>query len=148
MPRLPTTRIRDAAPRSRKQRERSSVPHCAIPDPADVRCAAVPEGDHLIGIADIRKLCHLGRTAAYELVNRPGFPSVVPVSRRTHRWWANEVVAFLAALQETGQQPVRRPRSPRSSQEQPRRIAGSVRYTRSRRNPASGSPADAGRTTS
>jgi predicted DNA-binding transcriptional regulator AlpA len=124
------------------------VPHAAIPGATDARCPAAPQDDHLIGIADIRKLCRLGRTAAYELVNRPGFPSVVPVSRRTHRWWANEVLAFLATLQETGRQPIRRSRSPQSGQEQPRHITGNVRYTRSRRNPADGSSARTGRTKS
>ena len=38
--------------------------------------------DELISIADIRQLFKLGRTAAYELTHRPGFPAPVRVSSR------------------------------------------------------------------
>ena len=38
--------------------------------------------DALIGIADIRKRFKLGRTAAYELTHRPGFPDPVRISPR------------------------------------------------------------------
>jgi hypothetical protein len=38
--------------------------------------------DALISIADIRKRFKLGRTAAYELTHRPGFPNPVPIEGR------------------------------------------------------------------
>jgi predicted DNA-binding transcriptional regulator AlpA len=55
--------------------------------------------DTLIGIADIRTIFKLGRTAAYDLVRRPDFPARVVISARCHRWWASEVDAFAARLQ-------------------------------------------------
>jgi predicted DNA-binding transcriptional regulator AlpA len=57
-----------------------------------------PPTDRLIGIKEIRQLFGLGRTAAYDLTHRPGFPSPMPVSRNAYRWWASEVAAFTAAL--------------------------------------------------
>ena len=39
-----------------------------------------PPTDRLIGIREIRQLFGLGRTAAYDLTHRPGFPAPVPVS--------------------------------------------------------------------
>src|ERR1700735_510138 len=44
--------------------------------------------DTLISIGDISELFKLGRTAAYELTQRPDFPEPVPISPRCHRWWA------------------------------------------------------------
>jgi predicted DNA-binding transcriptional regulator AlpA len=54
--------------------------------------------DQLISVADIRVLFGLGRTAAYELTYRPGFPEPVVISSRCHRWWASEVMAFANAI--------------------------------------------------
>jgi predicted DNA-binding transcriptional regulator AlpA len=54
--------------------------------------------DSLISIADVRRIFGLGRTAAYELTHRPGFPAPVRVSARCYRWWASEVDEFAAAL--------------------------------------------------
>jgi predicted DNA-binding transcriptional regulator AlpA len=45
-----------------------------------------PGADRLISVADIRVLFKLGRTAAYELTRRPGFPAAVQVSSRCLRW--------------------------------------------------------------
>jgi predicted DNA-binding transcriptional regulator AlpA len=50
--------------------------------------------DTLISIRDIRELFSLGRTAAYELTHRPGFPEPVKLSPRCYRWWTSEVLAF------------------------------------------------------
>ena len=54
--------------------------------------------DKLISIHDIRDLFALGRTAAYELTHRPGFPEPIKLSPRCYRWWANEVTAFAASM--------------------------------------------------
>jgi predicted DNA-binding transcriptional regulator AlpA len=62
--------------------------------------AASLEAGSLITINEIRKIFGLGRTAAYELTHRPGFPAPVPISRRCYRWWAKEVAAFAAELRE------------------------------------------------
>jgi predicted DNA-binding transcriptional regulator AlpA len=64
-----------------------------------------PPTDRLIGIKEIRQLFGLGRTAAYDLTHRPGFPSPMPVSRNAYRWWASEVAAFTAALRVESQHP-------------------------------------------
>ena len=91
--------------------------------------------DHLIGIREIRALFDLGRTAAYELVHRPGFPTVVPVSSHSHRWWESEVRAFAATLHAEGQPPVRSARSAQAKpgpDTAPLRIAGKMRYARRR----------------
>jgi predicted DNA-binding transcriptional regulator AlpA len=88
--------------------------------------------DSLIGIAEIRTIFHLGRTAAYELTHRPGFPDPVPISPRCYRWWASEVAAFTAALHR--QRARSTPRAPKSRQPAPavppRRITGTIRATR------------------
>ena len=91
--------------------------------------------DHLIGIRGIRALFDLGRTAAYELVHRPGFPAVIPVSSHSHRWWESEVRAFAATLHAEGQPPVRCARSAEARpgpDAAPLRIAGKMRYARRR----------------
>ena len=91
--------------------------------------------DYLIGIREIRVLFGLGRTAAYELVHRPGFPAVVPVSSHSHRWWESEVRAFATTLQAEGQQAVRLARAGRAMpgpDTAPLRIAGRMRYARRR----------------
>jgi predicted DNA-binding transcriptional regulator AlpA len=91
--------------------------------------------DHLIGIREIRTLFGLGRTAVYELVHRPGFPAVVPVSTRSHRWWESEVRAFATTLQAEGPRPVRRARAAQATPGPGTgslRIAGKLRYARKR----------------
>lgn len=93
-------------------------------------------GDRLISIADIRVLFKIGRTAAYELTHRPGFPDPVPVSPRCYRWWASEVETFATALRrERGQGGTRRARRPHLPDPAvpPRRITGTVRAARPRR---------------
>lgn len=91
------------------------------------------EGDTLITIADIRRIFRLGRTAAYELTHRPGFPDPVRVSARCLRWWASEVDAFAAALpREHARQPPRpatRPRLPDPATPR-RQITGTIRAAR------------------
>ena len=96
--------------------------------------------DSLIGIGEIRQLFGLGRTAAYDLTHRPGFPAPVPVSRNAYRWWASEVAAFTAALRAESQHSS----ASRQRQEQRRtspqeaahlRITGKVRAARNQRTP-------------
>ena len=57
----------------------------------------------LISIREIRALFGLGRTSAYELTHRPGFPAPVRISPRCYRWWAAEVAAFTADLRRQAQ---------------------------------------------
>jgi predicted DNA-binding transcriptional regulator AlpA len=94
-------------------------------------------GDRLIGIADIRAFFKIGRTAAYELTHRPGFPDPVPISARCYRWWASEVEAFAAALRLEGAQDGTRRRAIRPRLPDPAvppsRITGKVRAARTRR---------------
>ena len=52
----------------------------------------------LISIDYIRDLFKLGRTAAYELAHRPGFPDPVKISPHCYRWWASEWDEFAATL--------------------------------------------------
>jgi predicted DNA-binding transcriptional regulator AlpA len=103
---------------------------------------AVPRGrpgtDRLISAGDIRALFKLGRTAAYELTRRPGFPAPVQVSRRCLRWWASEVDAYAEALQRQGPRRGTRRAAARetgSPAAVPRRITGTVRAARGRREP-------------
>lgn len=95
-----------------------------------------PQADSLISIRDIRALFGLGRTAAYELTHRPGFPAPVCISPRCYRWWAAEVVAFTADLQRQAQ-PGSRQRPTRDAvpaQDMPAlHITGKVRATRRRK---------------
>jgi predicted DNA-binding transcriptional regulator AlpA len=108
------------------------------PDPEAVRRGR-PGADHLICVADIRALFKLGRTAAYELTRRPGFPAPVQVSRRCLRWWASEVDAYAGALQREGAPRGTRRAATRETGElaaAPRRITGTVRAARGRREPA------------
>ena len=73
----------------------------AVPSGADepepVATSPLQAGS-LISIREIRALFGLGRTAAYELTHRPGFPAPVRISSRCYRWWAAEVAAFTADL--------------------------------------------------
>lgn len=92
--------------------------------------------DELISIADIRRLFKLGRTAAYELTHRPGFPDHVEISPHCYRWWASEVYEFAATLRRKRAQGSP-PRARKSRQPQPisspRRITGKVRAARARK---------------
>ena len=95
--------------------------------------------DRLISISDIRIFFKLGRTAAYELTRRPGFPAPVQISRRCLRWWANEVDAYADALQREGAQRRTQRTTPRQAgtpAAQPRRITGTVRAVRSHKEQA------------
>jgi predicted DNA-binding transcriptional regulator AlpA len=108
-----------------------------VPETADVwhtRWA----NDALIGIADIRKRFKLGRTAAYELTHRPGFPDPVRISPRCYRWWASEVDTFAASLRRerasrsaAGPQRKEKPQAPDPAA--PMRITGTLRSARTRR---------------
>jgi len=92
--------------------------------------------DELISIADIRGLFKLGRTAAYELTHRPGFPGHVEISPRCFRWWASEVYEFAATLRrERAQGSTRRTTKSRLPDPAipPRRITGKVRAARARK---------------
>ena len=95
--------------------------------------------DRLISISDIHTLFKLGRTAAYELTHRPGFPAPVQVSRRCLRWWASEVKAYADTLQREGA--LRRTcrtatRQVDNSPTLPRRITGTVRAAGGRKEPS------------
>jgi predicted DNA-binding transcriptional regulator AlpA len=93
--------------------------------------------DKLLSIRDIRELFGLGRTAAYELTRRPGFPAPMVISPRCYRWWASEVTAFAASLRHESSSPRRRiactmaRHAPR--QTTPRCITGRVRAVRPKR---------------
>ena len=103
-------------------------------DPGAVREGRPP--DRLISIDDIRALFKLGRTAAYELTRRPGFPAPVQVSRRCLRWWASEVDAYADALQREGAPRGTRRAAMRDTGERtavPRRTIGTVRTACGRR---------------
>jgi predicted DNA-binding transcriptional regulator AlpA len=109
----------------------------ATPDPPVARArAASPlrvDDDSLITITDIRRIFRLGRTAAYELTRRAGFPDPVRVSARCYRWWASEVDAFAATLpREHARQPPRQAARPRPPDQAtpPRQITGRVRAAR------------------
>jgi len=92
--------------------------------------------DYLISIADIRRLFKLGRTAAYELTHRPGFPGHVEISPHCYRWWASEVCEFAATLRreraQGGTPPAVKSRLPEPVIP-PRRITGKVRAARTRK---------------
>ena len=97
-----------------------------------------PPTDSLIGIGEIRRLFGLGRTAAYDLTHRPGFPAPVPVSRNAYRWWASEVAAFAMALRTESQNLSVGPRHRAQGRTPPQevehlRITGKVRAARNRR---------------
>ena len=107
--------------------------------------------DSLIDIREIRRIFGLGRTAAYELTHRSGFPAPVPLSPRCYRWWASEVAAFAATLRtERLKSPsAQRRLAQRGSLPQesaPLRITGNVRLARSRRVPGDGASGRNGQT--
>ena len=95
-----------------------------------------PGTDRLISVGDIRVLFKLGRTAAYQLTHRPGFPVPVQVSSRCLRWWASEVSTYADTLQREGEQRRTRRALTRAAGEPaavPWRITGAVRAARGRR---------------
>jgi predicted DNA-binding transcriptional regulator AlpA len=96
--------------------------------------------DTLIGVRDIRELFGLGRTAAYELTHRSGFPEPIKLSPRCYRWWASEVIAFTADVRLRNapscrsrevERAARRSASPNDPA--PLRITGTMRVARSRK---------------
>jgi predicted DNA-binding transcriptional regulator AlpA len=90
----------------------------------------------LISIREIRALFGMGRTAAYELTHRPGFPAPVRISPRCYRWWAAEVAAFTADLGRQARPGNRqRPaRQPAPAHDMPTlHITGKVRVARRRK---------------
>jgi predicted DNA-binding transcriptional regulator AlpA len=92
--------------------------------------------DRLMSVSDIRMLFKLGRTAAYQLTLRPGFPAPIQVSRCCLRWWASEVDAYADTLQREGAQRRTRGTTTRPASSlgaQPRKITGTVRAARSQR---------------
>ena len=99
---------------------------------------AGPDTDELVDIDGIRALFKLGRTAAYQLTHRSGFPPPVQVSRRCLRWWSSEVHAYARTLQ---RERARRRGVAMTTQQvaeptaQPRRITGTVRPARRRSQP-------------
>ena len=96
--------------------------------------------DKLISIHDIRELFAIGRTAAYELTHRPGFPEPIKLSPRCYRWWANEVTAFAASMRRDSTTPKRISNAHRSASQRtqsegmsPLRITGRTRLARTRK---------------
>jgi predicted DNA-binding transcriptional regulator AlpA len=94
--------------------------------------------DALVSIADIRKRFKLGRTAAYELTHRLGFPDPVRISPRCYRWWASEVDTFAASLrrERVSQSAAGAPRKEKPQAPDPAvpmRISGTLRAARTRR---------------
>jgi predicted DNA-binding transcriptional regulator AlpA len=97
-----------------------------------------PPGDRLIGIREIRQLFSPGRTAAYELTHRDGFPARVPISSHACRWRASEAAAFAVALQHQdhnspGRSQRRAQQSTLLREAAHRCITGTVRPARGRR---------------
>jgi predicted DNA-binding transcriptional regulator AlpA len=98
--------------------------------------------DTLISIRDIRELFGLGRTAAYELTHQSGFPEPIKLSPRCYRWWASEVIAFIADVR-LRNAPSRRSRgveraahrSASPNDPAPLRITGTMRVARNRKAP-------------
>ena len=96
--------------------------------------------DKLISIRDIRELFALGRTVAYEMTHRPGFPEPIKLSPRCYRWWANEVTAFAASMRRDSATPKRISNAHRSAGQRtqsegmsPLRITGRTRFARTRK---------------
>ena len=108
------------------------------PGPVEPEPAAMTllQAGTLISIREIRALFGLGRTAAYELTHRPGFPAPVRISPRCYRWWAADVAAFTADLRRQAQPSNRqRPaRQPAPAHDMPAlHITGKVRVARRRK---------------
>ena len=89
--------------------------------------------DSLISIADIRRIFGLGRTAAYELTRRPGFPNPVAGIRRAATGGgpakSTRSPPPSAATAHSGPRQTARPRLPDPATP-PRRITGTVRAAR------------------
>lgn len=106
-------------------------------DPLPMTATTAVSTDSLIGIREIRAIFGLGRTAAYELTHRPGFPAPIRISSRCYRWWAAEVAAFAASLREQQIRPATRQRSTQraalASDAAEPRISGKVRIARRRK---------------
>jgi predicted DNA-binding transcriptional regulator AlpA len=108
-------------------------PGAGEPEPA---ATILLQAGTLISIREIRALFGLGRTAAYELTHRPGFPAPVRISPRCYRWWAAEVAAFTADLRRQArpgnrQRPARQPAPAHDTP--PLHISGKVRAARRRK---------------
>jgi predicted DNA-binding transcriptional regulator AlpA len=112
----------------------------------EARVTTAPDlrmAERLVSIREIREFFGLGRTAAYELTHRHGFPAPIIISPRCYRWWASEVKSYVASIQRDGAHPRqhvraqtvrgRRASHPSTSQ---RRISGRVRAARARREPS------------
>ena len=135
---IPPGGSEDVAVNNSNGKDRPAGPHGTLEPTAAPH--AWPSADRLIGIREIRQIFGLGRTSAYDLTHRPGFPAPVPFSPRCYRWWASEVAAFAAALRAESQNAPRISR--RRAQQRtlpegatPLRITGKVRSARSRRTP-------------
>ena len=96
--------------------------------------------DKLISIREIRELFAIGRTAAYELTHRPGFPEPIKLSPRCYRWWANEVTAFATSMRRDSATSKRTSDARRSAGQRtqsdgmsPLRITGRTRFARTRK---------------
>jgi len=133
----------DEQPRLRQQQPGQPGGGKAMNRPEDLAApqletaaSARSASDKLISIADIRRLFKLGRTAAYDLTHRPGFPDPVEISPHCYRWWASEVDEFAATLRrERAQGGTRRAKKPHLPDPAipPRRITGKVRAARARK---------------
>lgn len=107
----------------------------SVGEPVPAATTSIQAGT-LISIREIRALFGLGRTAAYELTHRPGFPAPVRISPRCYRWWAAEIAAFTADLRRQARPANRkRPtRQPAPAQDVPAlHITGKVRMARRRK---------------
>jgi predicted DNA-binding transcriptional regulator AlpA len=95
----------------------------------------------LIGIGEIRLLFGVGRTSAYELTHRPGFPAPVLISPRCYRWWLDEVTAFADELRNRADDRRRAGAISRAGRTSPSgsteslRISGRIRPARRRQEP-------------
>jgi prophage regulatory protein len=63
--------------------------------PAFVSCA--PDGDYLIGIKEVTKLCGLSRASLYRRVEQRQFPQPIKIGALT-RWSRNEIVSWIEKL--------------------------------------------------
>jgi predicted DNA-binding transcriptional regulator AlpA len=89
----------------------------------------------LMSCREIGEFFGLGKSAAYDLTRRPGFPAPVVVSSRCLRWPQREVADFAESLRDGGARRRARPHAGRCSRgaSGQRRITGRVRAARERR---------------